>query len=216
MNENISGGISGIFQIIIGHPFDTIKTRLQYGNNFKFNFKLYKGFKYPLYSSILINSTIYSINNKMYNYLDNYFISGYFTGSISSIIKNPFDIYKIKLQNSYNILTIDNYYRGFIATYFRESLGMSLYFGTYYYACDITNNYFMSGGIAGLISWLGTYPIDVIKTRIQTNNILTYREAILYGKLWKGFLPCSIRSVLVNSVGFYIFESSNNLLKDYI
>ena len=56
----------------------------------------------------------------------------------------------------------------------------------------------------------------IIKTRIQTNNILTYREAILHGKLWKGFLSCGIRSVLVNSVGFYIFESFNNILKDHI
>jgi len=28
----------------------------------------------------------------------------------------------------------------------------------------------------------------------------------MYGGLWKGYLPCAIRAVLVNSATFYVYE----------
>jgi hypothetical protein len=70
------------------------------------------------------------------------------------------------------------------------------------------NNYsiLMSGGLAGLFSWSITYPIDVIKTRIQVNKHITITNAILKGKLYSGITPCLIRAIIVNSIGFYVYE----------
>ena len=35
----------------------------------------------------------------------------------------------------------------------------------------------ISGGVAGALSWLFTYPIDTVKTRVQSN--ISFKKAIL-------------------------------------
>ena len=41
MSEFLCGALSGITQTIVGHPFDTIKTRIQNKNKIIWNFKIY-------------------------------------------------------------------------------------------------------------------------------------------------------------------------------
>lgn len=72
---------------------------------------------------------------------------------------------------------------------------------------------FFSGGIAGVVSWIPSYPFDVIKTKIQTNKdpkvntrfipftrnlIKTEGVAVLY----RGILTTLVRAFPVNSVTF--------------
>ena len=80
---------------------------------------------------------------------------------------------------------------GFSATLMRESLAGSLYFGTYNYIRKDYNS-FTSGSIAGVTSWLFTYPFDVIKTRLQSGSSKTWKHAILQGRLSKGLYICLI------------------------
>ena len=44
----------------------------------------------------------------------------------------------------------------------------------------------IAGGIAGMRSWLITYPIDTLKTRKQLYQTKTYNELIQMGNLYKG------------------------------
>ena len=70
MKEYILGNIFGITQVLIGHPFDTLKTNLQNSRDIKIFIKnpiqLYRGITYPL----LMNSigTFFLFGNYDYFY----------------------------------------------------------------------------------------------------------------------------------------------------
>ncbi|KIP01222.1 hypothetical protein PHLGIDRAFT_131326 [Phlebiopsis gigantea 11061_1 CR5-6] len=79
----------------------------------------------------------------------------------------------------------------------------------------------LAGGLAGLASWLVTFPFDVIKTRVQSTlstapdnpyrNMLStivnsYRQEGL-GVFFHGLKPTLIRAVPVNMVTFATFET---------
>jgi solute carrier family 25 carnitine/acylcarnitine transporter 20/29 len=207
MKEFVCGSLSGVVQTLVGHPFDTIKTRIQNRSKIVCSFNnLYKGVSYPLFSSAFINAGSFGICESVTNNGYNYFISGFISGSLMSFFITPIELFKIKEQtkNSSGI----RYYRGFLQTLGRESVGTSVYFGAYYYTKNKTNSVLFSGGLAGLLSCIFTYPIDTIKTRIQADSSMTLKKAIKMGNMWCGFGVCVFRCVLVNSLGFYVYEES--------
>jgi solute carrier family 25 carnitine/acylcarnitine transporter 20/29 len=76
----------------------------------------------------------------------------------------------------------------------------------------------LAGGIAGLASWIIGYPIDFLKTKLQSQDLddkrytgmrdcfqQTYRK---YGlKVFtRGLVTVCLRSIPVNSVGFLVEE----------
>ena len=72
-------------------------------------------------------------------------------------------------------------------------------------------NNLISGGLAGITSWTITYPIDTIKTRIQSKHI-SFSKAIKQYNLFKGLSVSLLRAFIVNSVGFYTYEYFNKKL----
>jgi len=84
----------------------------------------------------------------------------------------------------------------------------------------------VAGGAAGILGWLGTFPFDVIKTRMQAQDIRAstttgmscwratqelYAEAAANGSgrlrvFWRGFVPTVVRAVPVNMAVFGTFE----------
>ena len=66
----------------------------------------------------------------------------------------------------------------------------------------IDKNYhpFISGGMAGIASWTISYPLDTLKTRIQSGD--TYMKAINKGNYFKGLPYCLVRAFIVNGTGF--------------
>ena len=222
MNDNnykyfISGSISGFSQIIVGHPIDTIKIWNQVNIKHSYNFKnLYRGIKYPLISNIFITSGVFGVYNYLLNKTNNNFLSGFIAGSLVSPIINISDIYKIKFQNKVSISM--PIYKGFHMTFLRESIACGIYFSSYCYfkklfenSLDRNLNNLISGGLAGISSWTITYPIDTIKTRIQSSNI-SIIKAINQKKFFNGLNICLFRAFIVNSVGFYTYEYINNYL----
>ena len=210
MIEFYSGFISGIAQIIIGFPLDTIIVYKQTGQNIN-NIKLkyiYKGIQYPLLSYGLINSLCFGMNYNIHKYTLNHYISGAITGLFTSIIISPMELYKIrsqKLKHKYI-----NPFTGLHVTSVRESISTSLYFGLYNTLIDQNINMFISGGLSGSISICFCFPIDVIKTRIQSSECKTIYESIKMKNLLRGISVCFCRSFIVNAVGFYIYENSKN------
>ena len=96
-------------------------------------------------------------------------------------------------------------------TMIRESFATGIYFYSYhnlkkneYIKGEI--NIFFSGGIAGCLSWFFTYPVDVVKTRIQSGEYNSALKAIKNGNLFQGLSVCLLRSFIVNSIGFFIYE----------
>ena len=72
-------------------------------------------------------------------------------------------------------------YRGLGITLCREVPAFSLYFSSYFYLCKLFNatnddavnivKLLLAGGTAGIISWVFTYPQDVIKTKLQLDGM---------------------------------------------
>ena len=208
MNEFIAGAISGFGQTLFGHPLDTIKVRIQNGAPIS-NLKLthfYRGVTYPLISSSIINSVIFGVYNKTNKNINNKFISGMLSGMSAAPFVYLFDIYKSKrqLNKEVSIRTFLNS-KGYIACSLRESIAFSTYFISYDYCKDKGLSVPISGSIAGLLNWTLTYPLDVIRNRQLVSNI-SMIEAYKKGNLWKGYSICASRAIIVNSVGFYLYE----------
>ena len=213
IKEYFKGFVVGSTQTIFGHPFDTIKTKLQTNKKIDF-FKLHRGISFPLLSHSITNSILFGSYNYFKNY-NNDFISGFYSGILISPIVSPIDKLKIDFQlnptlklNNIKYLKI---YKGLHITCLRESLGSGIYFSLYnfmknseYIKGDI--NILLSGGIAGSFSWLFTYPIDVIKTRIQSEKFKYFYQSYANGNLFQGLKVCLFRSFIVNSIGFFIYE----------
>ena len=87
----------------------------------------------------------------------------------------------------------------------KESVGMAFYFSSYHYFKDYNLNPVISGGLSGIFCWLGSYPLDVIKSRQISKNI-NFNEAIKMGKFYKGIVPCLMRACLVNSAVWTVVE----------
>lgn len=74
-------------------------------------------------------------------------------------------------------------YLGFNITLLREVVALSEYFGIYEYAMRMFSPdgddssktpmfaSFLAGGMAGSLSWLFSYPIDYVKTVIQSQHL---------------------------------------------
>lgn len=211
--EFIYGGISGMCQNIIGFPLDTIKVLKQNNMNciHKNPLHYYNGFSYSVTNQILNNSVSFSSLHYLNFYVKNYYLSGFFTGMIVSPIVFTFDVGKIKNQVSNKKFYVLKYQdilqsKGKLTTLCRESIALSIYFGTYYQCKDKYKfSIITSGGLAGVLNWSITYPLDIIKTRQMTYQI-SFKEAFLQKNLLKGLDVCLLRAFLVNSIGFYSYE----------
>jgi hypothetical protein len=98
----------------------------------------------------------------------------------------PIEVLKIRAQNNKErminyreyipkIIKNEGYrglYKGFWPTFWRDVPGLGLYFFSYEYFkktfSSFTNREFLikmlSGGLAGTIAWITSFPMDVVKT----------------------------------------------------
>ena len=107
---------------------------------------------------------------------------------------------------------------------------MAVFFSSYEFGMrlfvsekDLTNQVpilasFLSGGFSGMFSWLFTYPIDYVKTLIQSDSLESrkFKSATDCARIqyrsegvrtfFKGLGVTMLRSFPVNGVGFLTFE----------
>ena len=213
--EYAAGAISGLCQTMVGHPFDTYKVLLQ-NNSLKTNMitkvNPFVGIKFPMTSSVINCSITFGLNDtlkKDYGLSSN--VSGFISGGAISPIVFWFDNFKIKRQMNHPFTFREIFWaQGKFATFSRETIAFSVYFSVFDYLYKKQDySLYFSGAVSGLANWTLTYPIDIVKTRQVTFNMNIY-EAIKMGNMWKGYSMCAIRAILVNSVGFYVYEKCNN------
>ena len=201
--ETFSGAIGGFTGVLLSHPFDTLRVRLQslekkpkirpfiqeILKNEGF-WVLYRGLIPPLLGMGLEKATVFTAYTFAKKHTNSYFLSGYFAGLTSSLVITPIEKIKIHLQTTkvgiFNSLmtTIKNrsLYQGFSPTFFRESVGFGIYFSFYHaYKADTPFHFFLGGALSGSLAWCFIYPIDTVKTnaQIQKINILEFIKNIL-------------------------------------
>jgi solute carrier family 25 carnitine/acylcarnitine transporter 20/29 len=204
MEDYIYGGVSGLIQAVVGHPLDTLKVRMQNGST-----KLHSpmaGLKYPLLTSVGICSASFGTYELLRKKDFGPFWGGFISGTIMSPMVFLADIGKVKRQTG-KVVNWDAVIRqkGLSTTVCRESISFGFYFMTFESARKIGVHPLIAGGVAGMISWTSTYPLDVMRNR-QISNNWSAVKATAQGNMWKGYGVCMARAFLVNSVGFYAYD----------
>lgn len=154
MQDIIAGGIAGSAGIVVGHPFDTIKVRMQMGSAISGS-NLFRGIGAPVTMAALVNATIFSSFGYNARIWDEYFpqaprlwknvAGGAVAGVVSSFLLCPSEHIKVRLQSQKGVYrhTIDalvnivkshglvGLYRGLFATMTRQVPGFGVYFGAF-------------------------------------------------------------------------------------
>ncbi|KAG6879654.1 hypothetical protein C0992_000096 [Termitomyces sp. T32_za158] len=185
------------------------------------------------------------------------FTAGVFAGLANGVVSGPVEHIRIRLQTQsntnplyagpwdaikkiYSGYGIAGIYKGQAVTLLREASGYGIYFLTYekIVQWEMKNkgirrdqinplNAVLYGAIAGYALWAVIYPIDMIKSRMQTDGFSRstgrkYSSTLdCVRKVWRadgigaftrGLGPTLIRSPFANGATFLGFEMANRLL----
>ena len=176
---------------------------------------LFRGILFPLTTNSIIGSFLFynykSIQDIQKNNTEQSFYVNFTSGVASGMLVSPFIYYitSFKLFKQVNQpITINKLIskNGLITTIMREGLAFGIYFSSYDYCMEVIGlNSFLSGGISGMLNWSITYPIDTIRNR-QIVHSCSLFDAIQKGNLYNGYSITLSRALLVNGVGFYVYE----------
>lgn len=217
MDGYIAGTASGIAQTIVGHPLDTIKTWAQNkGNGIRqpaFTFSnLWKGVQYPIIQAPIICGVSFGLYENMFQCTNNAVASAGTSGFLRSFAVAPLEYYKIQKQQQI-LPQFRHCFRHMNAVILKEIPSACMYFPSYQTLKQHDVPIAAAGGVAGMLAWGSIYPLDTIKTRLQSGRASSIRHAMNMGGLWNGIRPCLVRAFITNSIGFYVYESSLRILK---
>lgn len=233
----LAGCAGGVAGVLVGHPFDTVKVRLQVQSVERPQYHstmhcfqtiikqesvlgLYKGLGSPLMGLTFINALVFGVQGNTLRALGcdtplNQFLAGAAAGAIQCVVCCPMELAKTRLQlqdtgpartykgsldclaQIYRREGLRGVNRGMLSTLLRETPSFGVYFLTYdvlTHALDcepgaplLVPKLLLAGGTAGITSWLSTYPMDVIKSRLQADGL---RGAPRY----RGIVDCACQS----------------------
>ncbi|XP_028668445.2 solute carrier family 25 member 48 [Erpetoichthys calabaricus] len=136
IDDFIAGWIGGATSVIVGHPFDTVKTRLQAGQGYKNTLQciltvyrkenvtgFFKGLSFPLASITLYNSVVFGVFSNTQRLLNQLrygterhesdlltlVLSSMTAGLLSVGIGAPVDLVKIRLQMQTQSIVTENF-----------------------------------------------------------------------------------------------------------
>jgi len=219
IDENLAAGVfSGIVQTVVGHPLDTFKVWKQQRLRPVMS-HMYRGIKYPLLTNPLLTGTQFSFADEIgrISGIEKRVLADTFGGALSGVASGaclaPIDRYKIALQS-----TSRKPQYGLLSCLVREIPASAIYFGSYSAMRENDIPVFAAGSAAGVLSWLLTYPLDIIKTQVQSGESRTIREAarkIHSGQVsrFAGLGVCMLRAIVTNGIGFVAYEETKNIKK---
>ncbi|CAH6719042.1 mitochondrial ornithine transporter 1 [[Candida] jaroonii] len=131
------------------------------------------------------------------------------------------NIYSSMIWKIYQKDGVSGFWKGLSPTLLRETIGTMIWFTTYEVLSEYLDkkrpselNSLVSGALAGLTFNLSMFPVDTIKSNIQTNDILDHgttnsfeiaRKIGIRG-LYSGLTITLIRSLPANAMIFYSYE----------
>jgi len=121
----INGSISGVLSLVISHPLDVVKTRLQNGSNLNsprdWRTGYYSGFSKALARNLTASTLMFPIYDYCFWYSGNIFISTSLTSLILTVIVHPLDFMKIRQINGVKI-ELASCYRGLLINIVRSNM----------------------------------------------------------------------------------------------
>ena len=203
-NKNIIngliGGVIGGFGVL---PIDMLKTRVQNNIYNRINIEVirniimregilsfYRGGIPQLIFVAPEKAIKFATNDYILDRTNNKIIAGLMAGFSQVLFTNPMEILKIQMQmninNKRNKNIFDtlkeikyNVYRGSSLCFMRDIPFSGIYFPLNNYIDKKINNNYISSLTSGMISAYLCTPMDMIKTRIQSNMKLTKKEVII-------------------------------------
>ena len=200
----LRGGLSGMSQVVIGHPFDTAKVWAQRGDPCVGRLRsLYRGVGGPLVTTTPIIALQFGAFEWARGGGYSPAIAGALSGIPTALVSAPVEYVKIMQQAKQPIRYRALWSRrSLLATAAREVPASYVYFGAFHHARERWHySTFVSGSLAGVLSWGLTYPMDVVKTLVQSNA----RGMPPARALWVGYATCLARAGVVNGVGFCVY-----------
>ncbi|EHL00735.1 putative Mitochondrial carnitine/acylcarnitine carrier protein CACL [Glarea lozoyensis 74030] len=257
-----AGYISGAAGILIGNPLDVIKVRLQagtpvttapssYTSQFSTAGSLIRGATAPILGYGALNALLFMTYNR-----------SAIGGLATWVVSTPTELVKCRAQMSTSASTSSSWgitkdiiraeglrglYFGGIVTALRDSIGYGFYFWSYELSTRSLKSRFgnetnstaqeaaqvlLCGGLAGVITWASIFPLDMIKTRVQTQiSVPQYAvegEPLIastpqrrlgaieiaqnayrvegMGVFFRGLGVCSFRAFIVNAAQWAVYE----------
>jgi len=236
----IAGCIGGMAGVVVGHPLDTVKVRIQtqcarnpvYRGTFdclrsimvkEGTRGLYRGLSSPMVGVAAVNALTFGIHGNVRRLMANpdslsaQFRAGMIAGGCQAVVVSPMELVKSQLQVQgatsgmgarYFTSPLDccrqllrrqgprGLMRGYWITVVREVPAFGIYFSTYEILTTAMAGdgrktlpqMLLAGGLAGVASWVFTYPIDVVKTRIQTDGMSGIQQ-------YEGYVSCVRQTV---------------------
>ncbi|KAH0609486.1 uncharacterized protein H6S33_012972 [Morchella sextelata] len=185
-----------------------------------------------------------------------YYLAGAAAGLANSVISGPIEHVRIRLQTQphgdarlYNgpldcikklVATggiRHGLYRGEMVTILREAQAYGVWFLTFEYLMNMESRKVrredipawkiaLYGGLAGEALWLGSYPLDVVKSKMQTDKLgddkiyksmtdcfrKVWQKEGMSG-FWKGLGPTCLRAMPVSAGTFFVVEMTMRAIK---
>uniref|UniRef100_A0A182NEZ9 Mitochondrial carnitine/acylcarnitine carrier protein CACL n=1 Tax=Anopheles dirus TaxID=7168 RepID=A0A182NEZ9_9DIPT len=165
--------------------------------------------------------------------LYSHFVAGTAAGLAQSIVCSPMELIKTRLQLQDNLPRaaerfsgpldctraiwrregMRGIFRGLGITAARDAPGFSSYFVAYEYMVRTVVDpspfvILMAGGLAGTFSWLVTFPIDVVKSRLQADGISGKPQ-------YSGLVDCIRKSHAAEGIAFLSRGLASTLLRAF-
>lgn len=163
--------------------------------------------------------------------LGHVFLAGCLSGLATFSLSTPTELIKCRAQlspahhsswhvarDTFRAKGVRGFYRGGAVTAWRDAVGYGFYFWGYEgvrragLGGEGGVGVLVAGGVAGVVTWGSVFPLDVVKTRVQTRGGGTWgvvgevwREGGVRG-FWRGFGVCSARAFVVNAVQWGVYE----------
>lgn len=179
------------------------------------------------------------------------FVMGAMTGCCSALVLLPSEIVKAKLQmvvgknvTAQEIMQkmiqkqgYSSFLCGLDAQLARDASFYAVFFGGYELSCYLFRthvpsmpdelNYFLSGGLAGMMGWTCAMPFDVPKTNVQASyesrvlgsyvpELVRIAQRHGIAGLYSGLGPCLIRAFPANAALFLGVELGKRAFDDYV
>ncbi|XP_050465297.1 mitochondrial basic amino acids transporter-like isoform X1 [Cataglyphis hispanica] len=205
---------------------------------------LYRGMTSPIAGVAVVNAIVFGVYGHTQRHLSEpdrlsaHFLAGVSAGLAQTPVSSPIELAKTRLQlqspsqgdsrgpiqclrNIYKKEGYRGVFKGLNITFLREGPSYGVYFVTYEMLTKTsskqpisTPHMLLAGGLAGTASWVISYPIDVIKSRIQAESSNRYSGALDclkksvraegYRCLYRGLNSTILRAFPTNAATFAV------------